>query len=232
MKLPVAILAGGMATRLHPLTLEVPKSLIPINNYPFIGWQLKLLANSGIESVILCLGNMAQSIIDFVGNGEQFELDVQYSVEDSQLGTGGALKKALPLLGESFGVLYGDSYLNIDYLGIQEFYFAAKHDALMTIYKNMDSLDKSNVAISSTGSFKYSKKNSFPDKHFIDYGFSLFRRSAILDFNADEAFDLSDLFESLSNEDRLGYYEVKNRFYEVGSFGGINELESYLKEEN
>lgn len=231
MSLKVAILAGGMATRLRPLSFNIPKSLIGVNNRPFIEWQLRLLAESGINSVVLCLGYRAQEIVEFVRDGSQFGVDVTYSIENSPLGTGGALRQAEPLLGDYFGVLYGDSYLPINYRQVFSAFESSSRLGLMTVYKNENNFDKSNVMINDKGDIRYSKRNFQSDMKYIDYGFSILRRQALLHFAKEINFDLSELFEELSLANQIECYEVHQRFYEVGSFNGIVELNSYLESE-
>ena len=225
----VVILAGGLATRLHPLTLTQPKSLIPINGYPFIGWQLKLLAEQGIDSVLLCLGHKASEIADFVGDGNQFGLNVEYSVEESQLGTGGAIKHAEHLLGDVFGVLYGDSYLPIDYLEIFDKFTQSGKLALMTVYKNSNEFDTSNVFLGLNGSLCYSKRNPSRDMLHIDYGFNVLRKEVLNLIPSNIASDLSEALEKLSRDQQIEGYEVWERFYEIGSISGIVDLENYLR---
>jgi NDP-sugar pyrophosphorylase family protein len=231
MSFPIAILAGGLGTRLHPLTLDRPKSLVSVNGYPFIGWQLKLLKKSGVDSVVLCLGHKARDVLNFVGTGENFGIKVQYSIEEEPLGTGGALKKALPLLGDLFGVLYGDSYLPVDYLKVLDTFKRIDKLGLMTIYRNQGHYDVSNVALDTSGNIRYSKKSASTGMEFIDYGLSYFRKEALRDFVSFDKFDLADALESLSLDGQIASYEVRNRFYEVGSFRGILDLERYLERE-
>jgi MurNAc alpha-1-phosphate uridylyltransferase len=231
MNWPVVILAGGLATRLHPLTFTTPKSLMMINGYPFIGWQLKLLASRGVKRVILCLGHKASDIIEFVGDGKQFDIEVKYSVEEQALGTGGALKLAEPILGDYFGVLYGDSYLPVNYPEIARGFDTSKKLGRMTIFKNQDEFEKSNVFLDSNGNFRYSKKLHNKDMNYVDYGFTLLSCKALLRIQEDSPFDLSDLFEELSLLSEVEFYEVHERFYEVGSFRGISDLEKFLKGE-
>lgn len=231
MSLQVAILAGGMATRLRPLSLNVPKSLIGVNNRPFIEWQLRLLAESGINLVVLCLGYRAQEIVEFVKDGSQFGVDVKYSIENCPLGTGGALRQAESLLGDYFGILYGDSYLPINYRQVFSAFESSSRLGLMTVYRNEDNFDKSNVMINDKGEMKYSKKNFQSEMKYIDYGFSILRRQALLRLEKGINSDLSELFEELSLANQIDCYEVHQRFYEVGSFKGIVELNSYLESE-
>ena len=229
MKLPIAILAGGLATRLHPITLNVPKALIPINGHPFIKWQLELLAKQGVNYVVLCLGYKASEIADFVGDGRQFGLNVEYSFEKTRLGTGGAIKNAVKLLGENFGVLYGDSYLPIDYLAVFDRFKLCKKSVLMTVYKNDNMFDASNVHIQADGNLIYSKKKKLATMTHIDYGFSVLNRDALWSISGDNQSDLSETLESLSLNGQVEGLEVQDRFYEIGSFAGILELEDYLR---
>lgn len=228
MSMPIAILAGGFATRLHPITKEFPKSLIPINGYPFIGWQLRLLAMSGIRDVVLCLGFKARDISKFVGNGRKFGLSVEYSLEECPLGTGGALKKAGPLLGDEFGLLYGDSYLPINYLRVFEKFRSTEKLVLMTIHENRDRYDLSNVQLRSDKSLYYSKSKKTHEMSHIDYGFSVIRKKSLSFIPTGTPSDLSETFEELSRVGEIEGLEIKERFYEIGSFRGIVELERFL----
>ena len=229
MTLPIAILAGGLATRLHPLTLNTPKSLVPINGVPFIEWQLRHLEKTGIDSVVLCLGHKALEIKNFVGDGRKFGLKINYSIEKTPLGTGGAVKNAEHLLGDVFGLLYGDSYLPIDYLSVFDRSLNSENPVLMTIYKNSNELDASNVILQPNGYVYYSKKYPTDQMSYIDYGFSVLKKEALTTIPIGIASDLSDSLEILSKNGKVEGLEVWERFYEIGSFSGIVDLEKYLR---
>jgi NDP-sugar pyrophosphorylase family protein len=205
--------------------------MIPINGRPFIHWQLEQIAQQGITSVVLCLGHKASAIIDFVGNGDKFGVEVDYSIEDFPLGTGGALKNAEKLLGKTFGVLYGDSYLPIDFSLVFESYKFVEKKVLMTIYKNNDDFDSSNVLFGTDKSLYYSKTKKLPEMRHIDYGFSVLSIETLQTIPLAVPCDLSDIFEDLSSNGKVGGLEVHERFYEIGSFNGIVELERFLRGE-
>jgi MurNAc alpha-1-phosphate uridylyltransferase len=227
---PILIIAGGKATRLFPLTQEIPKSMIEILGKPFIGWQLELLAAAGFKSVILCLGEKAAAIEEYVMDGSRFGLQVQYSFDGVvPLGTAGAIAKALPLLPENFGVMYGDSYLPINYCEVEEFYNSNGTTALMTIYRNKNLFDNSNVNFKEGKIIGYSKINRNKDMDFIDYGFAIMNKSKFLSIQHNRKIDLSELFENLVKGNELAGYEIKTRFYEIGSFSGLRDFESYLE---
>src|SRR5271169_199604 len=134
MNLPVAILCGGMGTRLYPLTRNTPKSMVEVLGEPFIAHQLRLLKASGVERVVLCVGHYGESVRDYTGAGERFGLTVDYSFDGPVLlGTAGAIRKALPLLGNEFFVIYGDSYLPCDYRTIASHFQASRKQALMCV---------------------------------------------------------------------------------------------------
>ena len=142
--LPVAILTGGLATRLRPITKSIPKALIEVAGKPFIAHQLQYLRLQGITSVILCTGYLGEMIQNFVGNGSNWDLEVNYSSDGSiLLGTGGALKRALPRLGENFFVLYGDSYLPINYVNVQKAFIDSGKLGLMTVLHNKNQFSHS-----------------------------------------------------------------------------------------
>ncbi len=227
--LPVAILAGGLATRLRPVTEKIPKSLIEINGEPFLAHQLRLLASRGIRRVTLCVGYLAEMIEAYAGDGGRFGVELSYSADGPQLrGTAGAIANALPLLGESFFVLYGDSYLPCDYGAVERAFQASGKLALMTVYDNRDRWDASNVAFEDGRILAYSKKVRTPEMHYIDYGLGLFHRTVFAGIPGEGAHDLADLYQALLARGELAGYDVKRRFYETGSFAGIRELEEYL----
>lgn len=228
---PVAILAGGLATRLRPMTEKIPKALIPIAGKPFIAHQLKLLKKNNIEKVVLCTGYLGEQIFDFVGDGSQFGMCVHYVFDGPQLlGTGGALKKALPLLGDAFFVLYGDSYLLCDYAAVQNVFTNSQKLALMTVFRNNGLWDVSNIEFRDGNILAYDKAHHTGYMEYIDYGLSVVSSLAFQTISENKPYDLADLFQLLLQQNQLAAYEVIQRFYEVGSFSGIQEFEHYVKE--
>jgi NDP-sugar pyrophosphorylase family protein len=228
--LTVAILAGGLATRLQPILKETPKSLINICGKPFIDWQLRLLSRSGVERVVLCTSYKSEMIEDYVGDGSKYGIEVNYSKDGSnQLGTGGAIKKATQTLEEKFMVLYGDSYLPIDYKAFQSAFENVDEVALMSIYKNNNEFDSSNVHFAFGKVKNYSKTSNSDEFNYIDFGLSFFNKNVFDRYGLDENFDLSDVFSALCKANQLAAYEVKQRFYEVGSISGISGFTDYIK---
>lgn len=231
MSLPVAILVGGLAMRLRPLTEDIPKALIPINGRPFLAHQLELLKEKGIQDVVICVYYHGEQIEDFAGDGRCFGLNIRYSYDGPRpLGTGGAIRKVLPMLDDAFFVLYGDSYLPIDYGAVEESFKASGKDALMTVYRNRDQGDRSNVQFEHGRILAYNKVNRTKEMQFIDYGLGAFRRIVFETFPENKILDLAKVYQVLLIADQLAAYEVQQRFYEVGSFEGIHELETYLKQ--
>ena len=226
---PVAILAGGLATRLQPQTATIPKALLPVAGEPFVIHQLRLLRSAGFRRIVLCLGHLGKQIETLLGDGRQFELEITYSYDgQTLLGTGGALKRALHLLGDQFVVLYGDSYLPVDYRSIVKAFNRSGKFALMTVFKNNGLWDKSNVSFESGQILCYSKRMSTPAMHYIDYGIGILSARAFDGFCDQEVFDLADLYSQLVKVGRMTGYEVKRRFYEIGSPQGLAELEALL----
>lgn len=225
----VAILAGGLATRLRPVTATIPKALIEVADRPFISHQLEYLRAQGISSVVICIGFLGELIQDFVGNGSAWGLDVVYSLDGpTLLGTGGSLKRALPLLGEEFFVLYGDSYLPVDYPSIQKTYAKNKKLGLMTILKNEHKWDKSNVEFDGINIIEYNKENIRDEMKYIDYGLSILNALVLRKYPCKNSFDLSTIYNKLSLDGQLAGFEIFERFYEIGSLQGIADTNSYL----
>ena len=227
--LPVVILAGGLATRMKPITEKIPKSLIEVNGKPFILHQLDYLKSQGIQNIVLCIGHLGHMIESLIGDGKALGLNIQYSLDgDKLLGTGGAIKKALPLLSKDFFVLYGDSFLPIDYKNVEDAYVSSKKNALITVIKNNNQWDKSNVEFASGTLIEYNKHHPNQRMHYIDYGLSVLNESIFDAYYENESFDLSDLYHKLSLHDHLAGFETFERFYEIGSQNGLKETENYL----
>ncbi len=231
--LPVAILAGGLATRLRPITERVPKVLIPVAGKPFLTHQLALLRQQGITRVVLCLGHLGDMVQVEFGDGSAHGVKLEYSFDGPVLlGTGGALKRALPLLGEKFFVLYGDSYLPIDFQPIANFFERCGRLGLMTVFQNEGRFDTSNVVFADGEIKVYDKKNQLPEMRHIDYGLSLFQAAAFDEWPADKPFDLADVMQRLVARKQLAGFEVPQRFYEIGSHAGLAELEALLAKDS
>ncbi len=203
--LPVAILAGGLATRMRPHTETLPKSLLEVAGEPFLAHQLRYLANQGVEEVVLCVGHLAEQIEEFAGDGSAFELQVQYSREEMQLlGTGGALRKALPLLGEEFFVLYGDSWLEVNYLEVLSAFKTASLAALMTVFQNDRQWDTSNVEMNQGRIRLYSKSQRNERMTHIDYGLGILTKTVLQAYPTQTTFDLAGVYEQLSLRGGVG----------------------------
>jgi NDP-sugar pyrophosphorylase family protein len=227
---PVAILAGGLATRLRPVTEKIPKALIEVAGQPFLRHQLRLLSGAGLRKVVLCLGYRGEMIEAQFGDGGNFGVELTYSFDGPELlGTGGAIKKALPLLGQQFLVLYGDSYLPIDYSEPVQAFVASRKLGLMTVFRNEGRWDASNVLFKDGTIQSYTKKDPTPEMRHIDYGLGVFSAAAFASWPEGKAFDLADVYQELIARGELAGHEVSQRFYEIGSPAGLAELDALLR---
>jgi len=230
---PVLILAGGLGTRVSSLYPDLPKAMIPVNDEPFIGHQLKLLARENVTDVILCLGHLSETIVEYVGNGEAFGLNVQYSYDGEKLlGTGGAILKASLGLNRPFAVLYGDSYLDTNFYPIYDAFQQADKLGVLAVFENKNQMIPSNLSYKFGMVVHYDKNKPSPNMQYVDYGLSIFKPQAFSAFADKQSFDLAEVFTALIKEKQLAAYEVKDRFYEAGSEQGINELAAYIKIKN
>ena len=229
MTLPVAILAGGLGTRLGKKALNKAKVLIDVAGKPFISRQLNYLSDQGIKDIVICVGHLGNQIKNYIGNGSKYNLNVSYSDDsDRLLGTGGSIKKACQILGEHFFILYGDSFLPVNFSLVEKAYFQEKKPALMTVLKNKGRWDKSNAYFKDK-CVKYNKKKPQKNMDYIDYGLNIVRNSIFSDFPSNEVFDLADVFENLSNKSLLAGFEIYDRFYEIGSINGLNDTIEFFK---
>jgi len=219
----------GVATCLRPITTTIPKSLVEVAGRAFIKWQLDYLHSQGIHEVVMCVGYLGEQIEALVGDGAKYGVHVDYSFDGSKLlGTGGALRKALPLLGEAFFVFYGDSYLPIDFPGVQASYMQQQLPALMAVLKNEDQWDASNVIYRDGRLLEYNKRQACTDMNYIDYGLAVISSKILMGHKEDEVFDLADVYHDLSIQGSLAGVEVHERFYEIGSHQGLQETAEYL----
>lgn len=222
------ILAGGLGTRMRPLTDTCPKTLLPVNGRPFAYHQLQWLSAQGVHEVVYSIGHQGDQIRRY-WQSEPCPIPALRYVDEGAAprGTGGAVKLAFDqgVLDESFLVLYGDSFLPVEVPPIWCAFQCSRLPALMTVLRNGGRWDRSNV-IYRDGRVKLYDKAGGPGMHFIDYGLSAFRRE--LFENAPGVFDLAALLHDLSVRGQLAGYQVSQRFYEIGSPQGLSDLEAYL----
>ena len=228
----VAILAGGLATRLGDLARNHPKSMLKIWGKTFLEYQLELLKRGGIKNIVLCIGHMGEQIERRFGNGMRYGVNIRYSSEDRLLSTAGALKKAEALLDDTFFTIYGDSYLFLDFPAAMSYFKSQNKLALMTVYKNYDRYDRSNTIVEGNLVKKFSKKEKDENMVYIEYGANIFSKEVLEMIPQDQSYSLDDLFPHLIEMRELLAFEVKERFYETGSPQGLIDFEEYIKERN
>jgi NDP-sugar pyrophosphorylase family protein len=229
MSLPVAILAGGLATRLRPLSETLPKSLVDVAGKPFIVHQLELLRRNGVTHLVLCLGHLGEQVKAELGDGSRWGMQIDYVFDGPVLlGTGGALRRALPWLGEAVFILYGDSYLECDYAAVEQAFRASGKLGLMTVFRNANQWDRSNVVFAGGRIQRYDKETRVPEMNHIDYGLGILQTAVLNRYPADQAFDLATVYQDLLEQNELAGYEVAHRFYEIGSPSGLEETRRYL----
>jgi NDP-sugar pyrophosphorylase family protein len=228
--LPVAILAGGLATRLQPITVATPKVLLEVAGKPFLEHQLLKLRTQGVREIVLCVGYLGERVRDQFGDGSSFGVSIRYSFDGpTLLGTGGAIRAALPFLGDAFFVLYGDSYLEIEFASVADAFRRSGKRAMMTVFRNHDRWDTSNVWFEKSTVKIYDKHRRLEQMRYIDYGLSVLDRSVIDAYPPNIQFDLADALSQLAVQGQLAGYEAQNRFYEIGSFAGLKELDELLR---
>jgi NDP-sugar pyrophosphorylase family protein len=227
---PIVLLAGGLASRLGSITQKIPKSLVEVAGEPFIAHQLRYLQGQGFTDVVICAGHLGQQIEAFVGDGTRFGCQVRYAWDGPvRLGTGGAIRQALPLLGRQFLVMYGDSYLPIRFRPVWEAFRRANAVALMTVFRNERRWDNSNVEFADGVIRVYDKVDRTEAMQHIDYGLGVLDAGVLAAYEAGQPFDLAEVYGALVREGRLMGYEVEERFYEIGSVAGIAETDRFLR---
>ena len=222
-----------MATRLRPITEKIPKLLVEVAGEPFFSHQLRLLKKNGLTRIVLCVGYLGEMIVEQYGDGAKWGVKIEYAFDGPKLlGTGGALIAALPKLGDAFYVLYGDSYLPVDYRVVGDFFLGSGKLGLMTVFENRGRYDASNVEYAGGEIKIYDKKTKTPAMHHIDYGLGVFRAAAFAGFARDAVVDLAAVQQALVARRQLAGFELRQRFYEIGSHEGLNELDGLLRRQS
>ena len=220
----VAILAGGLGTRLGLLTKDTPKSMVRICGKPFLEYQLELLKKSNLKEIVLCVGYLKDKIESYFGNGSRFGVRMEYSEEEKPLGTAGALRNAENILGDEFLVLNGDSYLAINYREVMERYKLGNKLGLMVVYKNNNKYDKSNVMIANEFVTNYDRSGRMENMMYIDYGLSILNKKALEFVPQDKFFQLDEVYRELIKRREMMAFETQVRFYEIGSVQGLEDF--------
>ncbi len=226
------IIAGGQGTRLGALTKEIPKPLVPVAGRPFLDHQLELMASQGIDQVVLCIGHFGDQIREFVGDGSRWGLEAAFSEDGpTLLGTGGSLKKAAPLLAERFFMIWGDSYLLLDYRQVWQRFLDSGLPGLMVVWRNQGQKEPSNVRLDGDKVASYDKWSPGPEYDCIDYGLSAFERTVLERIPPDEPHAIEQVFVALAREGELAAHVVEHPYFEIGSPAGLAELERYFMQQ-
>ena len=226
-KYDVIILCGGKGNRIKKITKNKPKCLVDFYGKPFLFYQLKYLKKKHFNNVILSVGYKAELVQNYVRDNIDF-MNVKV-VNDGKklLGTGGAIKKSINFLKDQFYVIYGDSYLNFNLNNLKK----TTKISTMAIYKNQNRYDQSNVQRKKSKFIGYDKSKNKGKYEYIDYGVSYLEKKNFQNFKKNTRFDLSNLLQKISKENKLKGFVVKKRFYEIGSYNGIKQFRNFIKNE-
>jgi len=222
----IAIMCGGLATRLGSLAANIPKSMIDIDGKPFLEHQIEMLKKHNITDIVLCVGHLSDKIEDYFGNGNKFGVNIKYSQDgDKALGPIGAIKNAESLLDDVFFIMYGDSYLSVDFQKAYSFF--KEHDklGLMVVYKNNDKYDKSNLIIKDNMVVGYKEKGAA----YIDYGTSIISKKALDLVPKNTMYSTGKFFSDLISKKELLAFEAEKRFYHIGNPDALGELRNYIR---
>jgi len=230
----VVIMAGGLAIRVRPLTNNIPKSLISIEGKPFLQYQIELLINNGVKEIVLCAGHMGEKIENYFGNGDKFGAKILYSYERGKLlGTGGALKLAEPYLDEKYFLIWGDSYVRLNYKEMYGLHIknSDNFDVTLAIFYNYRNYDKSNV-IYHRGKIRKYEKNSKDKMKYIDAGIMVINKRILKRVPLGKVYQIEDLFSKLAAEKKIQPFLIKKRYYEIGSLRGLDQFTKFIKRKN
>ncbi len=233
LKRQVVILAGGLGTRLRPITEKMPKPMAPVMGEPFLHWQLKDLKRQGYQRVLLLTAYLGEQIEQHFGDGSKYGMQITYSREPSPLGTGGALRHALSKLENEFFLLNGDSFLMAPLDQMALTFHKSTCSAMISTYSHQPTHPPMpvipNLECQGGRVIRY-EKDAGPEKgfHQIDSGVYLLKRS-ILGSRPEGIFALADLWPPLIAEGSLAAFGVDDRFYDIGTMDRLAEFESAIR---
>jgi MurNAc alpha-1-phosphate uridylyltransferase len=227
----VAILAGGLGTRLMPLTRDLPKPMVPVLGRPFLEHQILLLQRHGVTDIVLLVGHLGDAIRGYFGDGRRFGVRILYSDEgDARLDTAGAVKHAEALLDDAFMVLFGDSYLPVDYAQIWREFLARGTRGMMVVYRNDNRFDTSDIAVEDGLVTAYQKYPPLPGAVYINYGLTLLKRETLRLAKPKTPISLQEFLRPIIQGRQLSALTTTQRFFEIGSIEGLNDLEAHLSQ--
>ena len=225
----IVIICGGLATRLGSIVKNIPKSMIRINGKPFLEHQIEQIKKQNITDIVLCVGHLSERIENYFKSGEQFGVNISYSYDkEKPLGPIGAVKNAESILKDTFFTMYGDSYVFVGYNKVYSYFKDHDKLALMTVYKNFDKYDKSNIIIDKENVVRYGGQKT-KDMTYIDYGVSLFRKKTLNSIPKNTFFSTKDSYTMLVKQNELLAYEIKKRFYHIGTPESLEEFTRYIE---
>ena len=226
----MVILCGGLATRLGSLAKNTPKSMIDIHGKPFLYYQIENLKKHNIKDIVLCVGHLSKKIEEYFHDGSEHGVNIEYSQDgDKPLGPIGALKNAEPLLDDIFFIMYGDSYLSVDFQKVYSFFKQHDKPACMVVYKNKDEYDKSNLIIKDNMVLGYGEKDRTKDMIYIDYGTSLLTKKTLNVIPKNTFYTTGEFFSELIKKHELLAYEATKRFYHIGNPEALEELKDFIE---
>jgi len=223
----IAIICGGLATRLGELSKTIPKSMILVAGKPFLEYQIENIKRHGIKDIVLCVGHLSEKIQSYFKDGSEFGVNIKYSYDgDKLLGPIGAIKNAEKMLKDEFFIMYGDSYISVDFQKVFSYYKENKKLALMVVFQNKDKYDKSNLKVNNNLVISHGEK----DADYIDYGTSILNKKTLDFLEEDKFYSTGDFFKILIRKQELLAYEAKRRFYHIGNPEALEEIREHIKE--
>ncbi len=233
MSMQAVILAGGLGTRFRPLTLKTPKPMIPVIGKPYLEYQLQYLKSYDITNILLCVGYLGEEIENYFGDGQSREMCISYSFENKPLGTGGALKNAENYLEDCFFLIYGDSFLPINYSSAEKRFVEVDKAVLMVLYDNReDTSVPNNVSIDNRGMVtQYEKESVNGSLHYVDAGVLILKKIILNAVPSDEKISLEqEIIPGFIARHECSGFVTQERFYDIGTPERLEHFETYLKE--
>lgn len=226
----IVIICGGLATRLGNLAKKTPKSMMDINGKPFIEHQIEMLKKQNIKNIVLCTGHLSEKIESYLGDGKNFGVDIKYSYDGGKrLGPMGAVKNAESILEKDFFIMYGDSYIFVDFNKVYDFYKENNELVCMVVYKNKNKYDKSNLIVENNRVIGHKDLKVEGKIEYIDYGTSILNKKSLDFIPKDSFFSTEDFFKKMIKKNQLLAYEIKKRFYHIGNPKALEEFRNFVK---
>ena len=224
------ILAGGRGKRLKPFTYNAPKPMYPINNVPFIDYLILQMKKMDIDNILILLGYLPDKVIDYLGDGSNYGVNINYDVTPAEYDTGMRIKHAASKIADKFLLLYCDNYCPINYQKLLKDFYNNRAKIQITVYSNRDNYTKNNVCIGENGEVTvYDKKRITSNLQGVDIGYAIVDKSVVSLIPEQNCNFEEVIYPKLVEQKKMFATITEHRYYSIGSMERVKLTKDFFK---